>query len=286
MSGQRDRRASLSFALAALGLALWGGAAPAAAQSLGTFRWQLQPFCNVVTVAVTQNGGVYRLEGTDNQCGGATQASVVGTAFLNPNGSIGLGFTVVTTPGAAPLAVEVSISPSTLQGAWRDSGGRAGAFVPTPGPATSGVPRPAPGVQFRVQGHGTQSIPDVSPTPITSWSTVIYNDGGGTWSPAIGTYAVPVTGVYIVSATVYWSSFTTAEGQGITLLRNGSEWIAGVYAGSNATQSGNGTVQHVSGVQKLVAGDLVTVSAFQGSGATRSINSTAVSSNFTVTLIR
>ncbi|MGE0463885.1 MAG: hypothetical protein AB7Q16_21170 [Vicinamibacterales bacterium] len=286
MSGQRKRRASLSFSLAALGLALWCSATPAAAQSLGTFRWQLLPFCNVVTVAVTQIGGVYRLEGTDNQCGAATQASVIGTAFLNPNGSIGLGFTVVTTPGAAPLAVEVSISPSTLQGEWRDSGGRTGAFVPTAGPATSGVPKPAPGVQFRVQGHGTQSIPIALPAVITSWSTVLYNDGGGTWTPASGTYTVPVTGLYIVSAAVYWSSFTTTLGQSIALKRNGSEWIASVGAGSNAAQSTNGTVQHVSGVYKLVAGDAVTVTAFQGSDATRSILPTATDSSFTVTLIR
>ena len=34
-------------------------ASTAEAQSLGTFRWQLQPFCNVVTVNVTQQGAVY-----------------------------------------------------------------------------------------------------------------------------------------------------------------------------------------------------------------------------------
>ncbi len=31
-------------------------AAGANAQTLGTFRWQLQPFCNVVTVTVIQHG--------------------------------------------------------------------------------------------------------------------------------------------------------------------------------------------------------------------------------------
>ena len=34
------------------------------AQSLGTFRWQLQPFCNVVTVNVIQQGAVYTLDGS------------------------------------------------------------------------------------------------------------------------------------------------------------------------------------------------------------------------------
>ncbi len=69
------------------------------AQPLGTFRWQLQPYCNVLTVVVTQVGAVYRVEGTDDQCGAATAASVIGTAFPNPNGSIGFGLNVVAAPG-------------------------------------------------------------------------------------------------------------------------------------------------------------------------------------------
>lgn len=87
----------------------------AAAQPLGTFRWQLEPYCNVVTVAVTQNGAVYRLEGTDDQCGnGADAASVVGMAFPNADGTIGFGLTIVTTPGGEPLHVDAAITLATL----------------------------------------------------------------------------------------------------------------------------------------------------------------------------
>jgi hypothetical protein len=43
-----------SFAFATLTLIL--ATSSAAAQPLGVFRWQLQPYCNVVTLAVTQNG--------------------------------------------------------------------------------------------------------------------------------------------------------------------------------------------------------------------------------------
>ena len=57
--------------------------ATAEAQPIGTFSWQLQPFCNVVTVTVTQQGGVYTLDGYDDQCGAPTVASVVGTAIPN-----------------------------------------------------------------------------------------------------------------------------------------------------------------------------------------------------------
>ena len=64
--------------------------APAHAQPLGTFRWQLRPYCNVVSLAVVQEHGLYRLEGTDDQCGnGRDLASVTGLAFPNPDGTIG-----------------------------------------------------------------------------------------------------------------------------------------------------------------------------------------------------
>ena len=94
MSNTRPAAALAAMALLA--------AAPgrAAAQTLGTFRWQLQPYCNVITVTITQVGGTYRVEGTDDQCGGGRdQASVQGMAFANPDGTIGFGLTIVTAPG-------------------------------------------------------------------------------------------------------------------------------------------------------------------------------------------
>ncbi len=61
---------------------------PAAAQPLGMFTWQLQPYCNVLTLAVVQNGTtMFTLDGIDDQCG-AGPASAVGTAFLKPDGMV------------------------------------------------------------------------------------------------------------------------------------------------------------------------------------------------------
>lgn len=116
----------------------------ASAQVLGTFRWQLQPYCNLVTLVVTQVGGVYRVEGTDNQCGAATSASVTGTAIPNPDGSIGLGLNVVATGGTAS-PVDATIAVANLSGTWRGYGATSGAFVFTPGPPMAGSPRPLPG---------------------------------------------------------------------------------------------------------------------------------------------
>lgn len=128
-------------------------AAPAAAQSAGTFRWHLQPFCNIVELSVTQTsvtattamGATYLLDGFDDQCGTA-RASVVGTAFFNADGSIGIGLTTVLSPGAQTVHVDARISLSTLSGTWRDNAGNSGAFVYLPGtlPGTGGAMRPVP----------------------------------------------------------------------------------------------------------------------------------------------
>ncbi|MBP7779159.1 MAG: tail fiber domain-containing protein [Acidobacteria bacterium] len=129
--------------LAVVGAAMTLGAMPAAAQSLGTFNWQLTPYCNVITVTVTQNGSNYTLDGYDNQCGGSPRAAVLGMAVLNPTGTVTLGFTIVTPPDAIPVHVQTAIDLGTLGGAWTDDQGHAGTFVFTPSGVGSGAPRPA-----------------------------------------------------------------------------------------------------------------------------------------------
>ncbi len=117
-------------------------AAPRAdAQSLGTFTFQQSPYCNVITVAITQNGAQYTLDGTDNQCGAPQLASAVGTAFVNPDGTVGLGVTIVSTPGGNPVYLDATISPVTGNGTWRDRSGASGPFLLVTGPV-SGSPRP------------------------------------------------------------------------------------------------------------------------------------------------
>ena len=156
-----------------------------AAQPLGTFRWQLQPFCNVVTLAVTQNGGVYRLEGTDDQCGnGADQTSAIGMAFLNPDGTIGFGFHVVT-PGGQPVHVESRLTLPSLNGTWRDSAGNAGTFAFTAGSGSGGGARPQPpppsggDVTGVIAGAGLSGGGSGGDVPIAVDTAVIQNRVGG-----------------------------------------------------------------------------------------------------------
>lgn len=127
-----------------VGLLVTVGSRPAVAQPVGTFSWQLTPFCNVVTVNVTQNGAIYTLDGFDNQCGGANpRAPAVGLVTSNPNGSLGLGLTVVTAPSGAPVHVAATIFLPSLNGVWQDSAGNSGPFVFSGNGA--GTPRPDPG---------------------------------------------------------------------------------------------------------------------------------------------
>jgi hypothetical protein len=134
-------------------------ATSATAQTVGTFRWQLQPYCNIITVTVTQVGAFYRLEGTDDRCGAVETSSVIGTAFANPDGTVGMGFNVVVAPGGVPQPVSAQVTLATLSGTWSDAQ-QAGQFVFTPAAGTGGSPRPVPTTAsaiadaFRLQADG------------------------------------------------------------------------------------------------------------------------------------
>lgn len=140
MTVRRSRVLVVAGTILAAALAI----SEAQAQSLGTFRWQLQPYCNVVAVNIVQNGAQYHLDGVDDQCGAPRRASLVGLAFPNPDGTIGFGFTIVTAPGGVAVHVDATVSLPAVSGTWRDSAGHTGTFALTPGAGTGGNPRPAP----------------------------------------------------------------------------------------------------------------------------------------------
>ena len=124
------------------------GVTTAQAQSLGSFTWQLQPFCNRLTVTVTQNGSIYTLDGYDDQCGAPQRAPLVGMATPNPDGSIGLGFHIATSPGGKTVSVEARISLATVGGPWTDSAGNSGTLVLNGAAAGSARPAPPAGVTW------------------------------------------------------------------------------------------------------------------------------------------
>ena len=116
--------------------------ASASAQPLGSFRWQQQPYCNILTLNVIGEGGNYTLDGTDDLCGANQKASVTGIASQNADGTIGISLTIVGPPGGA-AHLTASINLVTLGGTWSDSNGNTGLFVLTPGAGVPGAARPA-----------------------------------------------------------------------------------------------------------------------------------------------
>lgn len=179
-----QRTARWLLALVVLGAAGYAGDV-AQAQPLGTFRWQLQPFCNVVTLTVTQQSGIYTLDGFDELCGAAARAAASGIAFPNPDGTIGLGLTVVLAPGGTALHIDATIDLATVSGTWHDSAGNAGPFVFNPAIAP-GSPRPPPIPVFASGlAAGNTPITDVgAPVSATDAATKGYVDAGDAASRA------------------------------------------------------------------------------------------------------
>jgi len=246
------------FALALFGL-LAGLRGVAVAQPLGTFRWQLQPFCNVVTVAITQNGPIYRLEGTDDQCGnGADAASVTGTAFANADGTIGFGLNIVTAPGGRPVHVDAEINLGTFGGTWRDSAGGAGTFALSPGAGTGGSARPLP------------APPSSLPTTIA-----LRQDGSVVAAGARGVGPIPTSGA---GARMMWypgkAAFRAGEVTG-SAWDDASVGVHSVALGSNVTASGS--VSTALGFNSLASG---VASTAIGNGTTaRETSSVALGNN-------
>jgi hypothetical protein len=119
-----------------------GAGASASAQVLGTFTWQLQPYCNRVTATVTQSGGAFTVDGFDDQCGGATRIPAGGMATINPDGTVSLSLTMVG-PIGVPYHLSARLSLPSASGPWQDSRGDGGTLVL--GAAAPGDPRPVPG---------------------------------------------------------------------------------------------------------------------------------------------
>lgn len=136
------------------------------AQVVGVFRWQFAPFCNVVTLTVEQKGAQYALTGFDDMCGGARRGAATGLAHPNPDGTIGLGITVVRPDGLA-VQHSAAITLTTLSGTWSDEHGNSGTFVFNPPTPPAGQLRPLT-IRGVYGAYGT-------PVSATASSTLAYD---------------------------------------------------------------------------------------------------------------
>jgi hypothetical protein len=120
-------RRIIRVAVVTLGISL--ATASANAQVLGTFNWQMQPFCNVVTLTLTAVPTGFTLDGYDDQCGATTRGAAVGIGVFNTDGTVGVNFTIVTSPAGKGVQVSARVSPANGQGTWADSVGNSGTFA-------------------------------------------------------------------------------------------------------------------------------------------------------------
>lgn len=119
---------------------LFACAVPASAQSLGTFRWQLQPFGSVLNLNVVQQGTIYLLNGFEAQCGGNPSLPAWGVAVPQANGSVFIGVTTITNAGHG-LHTRAFINLTDFSGGWADNANQSGTFAFNPGTTCPGSPR-------------------------------------------------------------------------------------------------------------------------------------------------
>ncbi len=289
---------------------------PVQAQYIGTLRWQLRPYCNVVTLTVTQVGGTYRLEGNDDQCGAASgPASVIGTAFLKADGNVGMGLNIVPSPGSMASPITTVVSLASLAGTWRDQTGASGDFAPAPGAGNGGSPRPMPSSstipsafglytdgQFVARGTlGTGNIPASGAGVRMMWhpakaafrvgevGDVVWNDNNiGINSIAFGfnTLGAGAYSTAFGAGTSAVGPVSTAMGQETQALGAYSTSMgAGTIASGNAsTAVGSGT--RAQGPRSLATGQSTTASGVNsltsGENTTASGNNSTALGNTTV----
>lgn len=124
------RRRFLVSACVVIGLAapLWSPVA--SAQSVfGTHRWQMMPYCNMLTLTLSPSQDGARVEGFDDLCGAANRASAIGMASLNASGGVTINLTIVTSPDAVPVHVTAVVSMQSGFGNWLDNTGQSGSLI-------------------------------------------------------------------------------------------------------------------------------------------------------------
>ena len=128
----------------------------ASAQVIGTFRWNTAPYCNVMNLTVEQVGGIYRLDGFEEQCGNNPRLPIWGIGVPQPNGQIVFGLSVVPSPGTVkPIAIRATVLPASgFSGVWQ-IGNETGTLVFNPGPVTGG-PRTTPVVYDTLEGAAAE----------------------------------------------------------------------------------------------------------------------------------
>lgn len=122
-------------------------AAPASAQTIGTFSWQIEPLGSVLTLTITQQGSAFLVNGFEAQCGGNLSLPVTGSIIIQESGQAFLGLTSINERGRG-IHTAALINTTTFNGTWSDNTGyfaQSFKFNPAPGSTCPGGLRTDPG---------------------------------------------------------------------------------------------------------------------------------------------
>ncbi len=118
--------------LGALGLLMSAGLG----EAQSTFRFQLEPYCSIVVLTFVPSGSssVLGVVGYDDNCGDNPRSPIHGTAVLNPDGSITIGYTTslpYSLYGRSDVGLQTNVEiPATgSSGTWVDDDGYSGTFT-------------------------------------------------------------------------------------------------------------------------------------------------------------
>jgi hypothetical protein len=213
----------------------------ASAQTLGTFSWQVVPYCNVVYFSVSIDGPSLRLIGYDDQCG-AARLPAAGTATLRADGLYGFTFSVMTTTGLVSH-VASAINLSSLSGPWSDSSGATGTLVFNPTLPASGNHRPPPRLPGSALASGAITSTHIADGAVGA--PQIATGAIGTAEIAAGAVGTSeLANASVTGAKIHFpfSALTTTNGYAFQVKNNvGNEVTGAIWAQANEP-AGRGVV--------------------------------------------
>lgn len=236
-AGPLLRRSLVSIAA----VLLHGFGPQASAQTLGTFAWQIAPYCNVVNFSVAIDGPSLRLIGFDDQCG-AARLPAAGTATLRADGFYGFTFSVMTTTGLVS-DVAAAISLSSLSGPWSDSSGATGTLVFNPPLPTSGNHRPPPRLPGSALAPGAITSTQIADGAVGATEIATGAIGAAEIAPgAVGSSELANASVTGPKLQLPLIATTTTNAYALQVTNNAGNNLTGAIWGEANEPSGRGVV--------------------------------------------
>lgn len=219
---------------------------------------------------------------------GTFNVALTGTQYLQISSTAMDSRSVITGPGGSNSAPTYSYGLDTNTGMYRVSAGTLGFTCA----GTKQLDLSSTAAQFTapvfssnqpyysVLGNsGTQSISTATDTTLTAatWNGASTSQGSGI-SFSAGFYTLTNAGVYMISATLYWSVSNTTGQRTIYIWKNSATQICYVTSLSSASVAPYVTINFC---VKLAASDTIAIRAYQDSGGSVNINTNTVQS-FTI----